>query len=58
MKGCGVIVWQDRLTYYEPGEAGVRAYFVGEAEELAVTPELSAAILADLEHQACKTEQP
>lgn len=54
MKAGGVIRWQGRLLYYEPGEDGPRAHFVGEAEPLDLTEELSAAILADLEHQAAK----
>jgi len=57
MKASGVILWQGRLTYYEPGEDGLRAHFVGESQPLPVGPELRAAILADLERQASKGQE-
>ena len=54
----GVIAWQGRMLVYHREPDGWRLRFLGEENEVRPSPELLAALEADIRHQDRKLQQP
>ncbi|HZR38110.1 MAG TPA: hypothetical protein VFA75_22255 [Nevskia sp.] len=53
----GVIAWQGRMLIYRRDGERWRLRFLGEDGEVAPSPELVAAVEADIRHQEAKLHQ-
>jgi len=54
----GVIAWQGRMLVYRRDGERWRLRFLGEEAEVPLSPELLAAVEADIRHQDAKLRQP